>query len=451
MLGGLAALAVRGRAGAAPSCREAGHPCEGDQTCCDQLVCVVSGPGNARRCTSCPAGTVFVGGTCCTPVATCPAGQACGTAPDGCGGTLACGTCAACQICGSGNTCVTAADGSPCPGGVCCAGTCQACCTDADCPASTNRCSKLVCAAGQCRPTVVVCPPPDPCHDPGACDPATGVCSNPAKPDGTPCDSGDKCTTGDTCRAGVCTAGRTRACANATTCGTFTCNPATGQCDVFHPNPDATPCDDGNACTQGDTCIAGVCTGGNPVVCPPAIDACHLQGSCDPATGTCTNPPAPVGTACGMASCSGSTLTPRGECDGAGTCTPGTPSPCPLGFACASATACAASCAGDAQCAAGFTCAGGVCAFAAQGTCAPGADTCQGTGGFPCNGNANCLCATTAERATVCFLDNAAETCGGCVTSAECPPGWVCIHTTGSGGGCFCPIGANFCRPLCPL
>jgi hypothetical protein len=60
---------------------------------------------------------------------------------------------------------------------------------------------------------------------------------------------------------------------------------------------DGTPCDDGNACTHTDTCQAGVCAGGTPPVCA-ASDQCHTAGSCDPATGACSNPMAPDGTAC---------------------------------------------------------------------------------------------------------------------------------------------------------
>jgi hypothetical protein len=41
----------------------------------------------------------------------------------------------------------------------------------------------------------------------GTCDPATGVCSNPAAPDGTSCTDGDACTQSDTCVAGACTGG----------------------------------------------------------------------------------------------------------------------------------------------------------------------------------------------------------------------------------------------------
>jgi hypothetical protein len=48
-------VALRGgKAGAVPSCRTAGHPCEGNQECCPGLVCRVTGPGNAKRCAAPP-------------------------------------------------------------------------------------------------------------------------------------------------------------------------------------------------------------------------------------------------------------------------------------------------------------------------------------------------------------------------------------------------------------
>jgi hypothetical protein len=58
-----------------------------------------------------------------------------------------------------------------------------------------------------------------------------------------------------------------------------------------------THCNDGNACTQTDVCQSGSCMGSNPVVCT-ALDACHVQGTCDTATGACSNPARPDGTAC---------------------------------------------------------------------------------------------------------------------------------------------------------
>lgn len=78
--------------------------------------------------------------------------------------------------------------------------------------------------------------------------------------------------------------------------GAGVCDPATGGCSN-PPLADGTRCDDGNACTQTDACLAGVCVGATPVTCT-ARDACHLAGSCDPATGSCSNPPATSGTVC---------------------------------------------------------------------------------------------------------------------------------------------------------
>jgi len=50
----------------------------------------------------------------------------------------------------------------------------------------------------------VVCHALDQCHTIGECDPATGRCSEPAEPSGTPCEDGLAATTGDTCFRGVC-------------------------------------------------------------------------------------------------------------------------------------------------------------------------------------------------------------------------------------------------------
>lgn len=50
----------------------------------------------------------------------------------------------------------------------------------------------------------LVCTPIDSCHDAGACDPGTGICSSPVLPDGTDCDDGDPATCADICGAGSC-------------------------------------------------------------------------------------------------------------------------------------------------------------------------------------------------------------------------------------------------------
>src|SRR5204862_6400734 len=120
LAGGLAAAALAlvgaGSVAAKQNCVDAGHPCEGKQTCCDQLVCVSSGPGAAQRCTPCPRGTVFCKGGCCaasqvcdsltsrscTPT-TCRPGP-CGVVSSRSGGTPACDTRSARHTCGGGRT-----------------------------------------------------------------------------------------------------------------------------------------------------------------------------------------------------------------------------------------------------------------------------------------------------------------------------------------------------------
>jgi hypothetical protein len=55
-------------------------------------------------------------------------------------------------------------------------------------------------------------------------------------------------------------------------------------------------CDDGNLCTGKESCQAGQCVAGKPVVCA-AEDPC-LEGGCDAATGGCKTTPRPEGEAC---------------------------------------------------------------------------------------------------------------------------------------------------------
>src|SRR5207253_1670767 len=78
-----------------------------------------------------------------------------------------------------------------------------------------------------------------------------------------PCDDGNACTTGDTCGGGTCHAGSAVVCNDNNGCTDDSCNPATG-C-LFTANP--ARCDDGNACTTGDTCGGGTCHAGSAVVC----------------------------------------------------------------------------------------------------------------------------------------------------------------------------------------
>jgi hypothetical protein len=186
-------------------------------------------------------------------------------------------------------------------------------CADAQCtntPANNgascndgNACTSVdTCQAGVCHgANPVVCAGPDQCHTAGACNPATGVCSNPTVADGAPCDDHNACSQMDTCRAGVCTGGSPLVCSAGDEChAAGICDPATATCSNVNL-ADGTPCDDGNPNTLHDSCAGGVCQPG-PLACSPgaacpASDQCHGPGVCD-ASGACVSPPLVDGSAC---------------------------------------------------------------------------------------------------------------------------------------------------------
>jgi hypothetical protein len=180
----------------------------------------------------------------------------------------------------------------------------------------------------------VTCTALDRCHTVGTCDPNSGSCSNPAQPNGTSCDDGNKCNGLETCQGGSCSAGTAVACTVLDRChGVGTCAPATGTCS----NPtraDGVDCDDGNKCNGLETCRGGVCSPGTAVACT-AKDGCHKVGTCDPASGACSNPLAPDGTSCGNDNkCSGTSA-----CN-TGVCTAGVAIGCPAQDKCHGAGSC---------------------------------------------------------------------------------------------------------------
>ncbi len=162
------------------------------------------------------------------------------------------------------------------------------CCDDAACAIAGQTCGGGG-VEGQCgAPALcqnVVCTPLDQCHDAGACDPATGLCSNPRKANSTPCSADNDACTLDTCQNGACIAGAPKDCTTDPElndqCNTGVCNPATGTCEKT-PKPEGTPCDDGNACTI-DACAGGACAG-TPIDCDDhnacTIDACDEESGC---------------------------------------------------------------------------------------------------------------------------------------------------------------------------
>ena len=295
---------------------------------------LISGDGCDANCTftACGNGIVTgsedcddgntVGGDCCST--SCHfelVGSACTSDGNVCTNDV-CNGVGACEH--LNNTAPCATDGNACTDDVCSAGTCTHVANTAPCATDGNACTNDVCSAGACThvnntapcndsnactqtdtcqggtcvgSNPIVCPTPDQCHNAGTCAPATGICSNPPKTNGSTCNDGSACTRTDTCQAGTCSGGNPVVCTALDQCHLAgTCAPATGICS----NPtkaDNSACNDGNRCTQTDTCQAGTCSGTNPIVCMPS-DQCHVAGTCTPSTGLCTNPFQPNGTSC---------------------------------------------------------------------------------------------------------------------------------------------------------
>jgi len=131
-------------------------------------------------------------------------------------------------------------------------------------------------ADGECTHDPVVCTAIDECHDPGVCNRDTGLCSNPRRSDGASCDDDDACTRTDRCVSGACVGTNPVICTAEDQChDPGTCDSASGECSDVHKR-DGTTCSDGDDCTDDDACVSGVCTATPPVIscdgtqCAPA-------------------------------------------------------------------------------------------------------------------------------------------------------------------------------------
>jgi MYXO-CTERM domain-containing protein len=173
-------------------------------------------------------------------------------------------------------------------------------------------CGSGFCTDGVCCDTACNAGPCDACST-AAGAPVNGTC---ALVTGPACDDGDACTQVDTCQAGVCAGASPVVCPAPDACHEASvCDPQTGKCAAPVDKADGAPCDDGNACTLSDTCKAGTCIGADPVNCGMP-DQCHAAGACDPATGMC-----PV--KADGAACDDGDVCTQGETCQAGACTNG--------------------------------------------------------------------------------------------------------------------------------
>jgi hypothetical protein len=199
-------------------------------------------------------------------------------------------------------------DGDPCTvADTCSQGSCQGfllpcdCMEDSDCAVleDGDLCNgTLMCDVVQLPhkcvvdpETVVVCDPvPGPCQA-AQCAPETGVCEVVATNPGALCDDQDACTVLESCVAGACTGGVPVNCNDGNACTADGCDPDQG-CSY---EAIASGCDDGNPCTLGDACVAGQCQGGQLMSCddqnPCTADECSPEVGCvhTPTAGDCND------------------------------------------------------------------------------------------------------------------------------------------------------------------
>lgn len=460
-------------------CHEAGvcNPTTG--SCSQPLAPDGTACNDGLQCTT---GDVCAAGTCSGAPRVCDDGLACSmdscTEAAGCTANVALCQCTRDEDCSDGNACNgietcnlttrSCAGGTPkdCSGSddACNLGVCDpssGACLARPRPNGTtcddgNACSRTdTCQAGTCTGSnPVTCSASDQCHLAGTCNPQSGACSNPTKPNGSACNDGNACTQSDSCQGGACTGADPVVCTALGPCHTAgTCNPSTGTCS--NPlKPDGTTCNDGNACTRADACQLGTCVGGNPVLCV-ARDQCHTAGSCNPASGVCSQPTKPDGATCNdgnactradtcrAGSCTGDdpvVCQAKDQCQTAGVCdsTSGTCSdpPRPNGTSCDDGNACTRT----------DRCESGACSGADPVVCQP-KDACHVAGvcnpldgvcsnptgnegascddGRTCTRNDRCQTGTCTGLAVICddgiacTVDGCDEAQGGCVADTS--------------------------------
>ncbi len=247
------------------------------------------------------------------------------------------------------------------------------------------------CKDGKCLPGPAIdCDDKNPCTA-DTCDLAKG-CTH-TNVDGLLCDAdNNECTQGDVCQGGACKAGTAKACDDADSCTADKCAIESGKCTYsFQPGG---PCNDGNLCTTGETCIIDTCKGSN-VSCDDA-NSCTAD-SCDPKTGcqhaaaagSCDDKNACTSTdTCKDSACVGAPIDVTATCDDFNPCTADS---CDPAKGCAHKNSNGIQCDDGNLCTTGDNCKDGACTTTTN-TCGCTADKdCDGKGdGNLCNGQLYC-------------------------------------------------------------
>ncbi len=266
-------------------------------------------------------------------------------------------------------------DNNACTLDVCDGKACSHAPTPGACNADNNACTVGdSCQDGVCKPGAFkTCDDGNPCTL-DVCDPAKGCTQT--NDDGVGCSDGDACTTGDVCQAGACK-GSAKDCGAGSSCASAACDPSSGSC-VTSPKADNLPCDDGSACTVGDACKGGSCSGGL-VACDDGngctLDTCDAKLGCQHSASTL---PCDDGNACTQGdvckdnACAGKAVDVALACDDGQVCTADV---CDTVLGCTH-IANSAACDDGNACTVGDAC--------DNKACVPGANTCQ------CGKDADC-------------------------------------------------------------
>jgi len=263
--------------------------------------------------------------------------------------------------------------------------------------------------------TLVVCAEADAFCQQAHCEPSTGACSVVAAHEGLPCDDGDACTVNEKCVAAACEGGAALNCNDGNPCTDDVC----GVAGCEHTD-NSQPCSDGDVCTVGDACSAGACSPGSALDCDDG-NGC-TDDACSAATG-CTHTAA-------AGQCDDGSACTVGDACSAGVCQPGGPPACDDGKQCTLDT-----------CDPGSGCV----ATPIDGGC---------TDGDPCTLNDYCAAGACVSGATPdCDDGNPCtdDSCGAqglCVNAAntgQCDDGNVCTTGDNCGDGACKTSGALDC------
>ena len=329
-------------------------------------------------------------------------------------------------------------DGNPCTDDACAAGAgCKHTNNTKPC-GDVDKCyAQGVCTAGKCAAgDKMTCDDSNDCTT-DTCDAKTGKCTY------TPgtkvlCEDGDACTKGDTCKAGKCDPGAAKACDDANPCTDDGCEPSTGAC---FGKPNTKACDDGDLCTLTDACKNAVCLGGAATGCddnkPCTDDVCDPKKGClhSENTAVCSDDATCKLGVCKLGTCE---VGDKAGCNDNNPCTTDT---CTAGKCAYKALADGGKCADGSKCQKTSVCTAGKCKAGALEDCSD-ANPCTTDGCNPATGCVWQANTSACDDGDACTTgdDCATGTCKGApktglcddanvCTADACDPKTGCVHT----------------------